>query len=122
MQLRLFIEDSRFLVANERIVLPAIPQLLDNIDEFIGPLIALFIAQMFIAAKIPRLLLGPGRNNVPSGPAATDMVEGRIFSGNMKRLVIRSRSSRHQSDIRGVSADGREQCERFELRVLRIAG
>ena len=60
------------LVGDDRAVLPAIPQPLDDVDELLGALIAQFVVELVVEAVILVRLQVRGGDHVPGGAAAAD--------------------------------------------------
>ena len=62
-------EAPRRLVAQQRIILEAVPQPLHHLDEFGGALVALRVAVVLVEAEVVRLVLGGRGDDVPAGAA-----------------------------------------------------
>gem|GEM_PF-5427561 len=120
MQFGFVIENARCLIPDKGVLFPAIPQFFYNVDELIRSLVALVIAQMFVFAEVPGLLLRPGGNHVPSCAPAADMVDRRIFTSNVKWFVIGGRRRCNQTNLRSACTNSREQGQGFKFGVLRI--
>src|SRR5216684_2096955 len=76
------------LVAEERIVLPTVPEPNDDIMEFSSALIAQRVVQMRIETVVHRLVLGLRGDEVPTGPAAADVVDGQEAASKVVGLIV----------------------------------
>src|SRR6185295_4905189 len=65
-------KDAGFLVADESILVPGIPQRAHHLNELAAALIALRLGQMRLLAEVLRLGFVAGRDHIPAGAAATD--------------------------------------------------
>src|SRR3546814_1549626 len=103
MNLRRIDYDAGFLVADEGVVLVAVPQLLHQIDEFACALIAGRVFGMGGEAEIGRCVAAGG-DDVPARPAAGQPVEGCKFSRQQIRIFIRGggRSEEHTSELQSL--------------------
>jgi hypothetical protein len=84
-------EQPLFLVHDERIFAPAIPQRAARFDHFVGAVVAQLFRWQMPNAKIARLEIGRRRHDVPAGAAMRDMVERGQNPGQMIRMVKRRR-------------------------------
>src|SRR5688572_14684211 len=87
-QLRWVVVDPGNLVANEGIVLPAVPESANHSDEFGGAVVAHVVAWCGIAVEIPRFHVGDGRHDVPARASAADVIERGEFPGDVIGLVV----------------------------------
>src|SRR5215831_16380979 len=109
-------------VADECVVLPAVPQSLDDLDEFVGAVVALVMRVMRVAAEIPGFVDRRRGHHVPPGAAVADMIEGGEFAGDVVGLVVARRRRRNDPDILGDRGQRGQQGQRIEIgHVLRPA-
>nr|GEU28526.1 hypothetical protein [Tanacetum cinerariifolium] len=104
------------LVVHQRPILPTIPQSCDNLMKFTGPLIALGMAHVLVAAKVGRFGRVVGRDQVPSRPALGDLVERRELARHRVRLVVRGGGGADQADPLGRCGQRGQQRQGFERR------
>jgi len=88
-------------IADEGVVGPTVPETGDDIVEFARPAIALIMLHLLVDSEIEGRIRIRCRDHVPSGAAATDVIEGRETAGDMKRLFIGSRARRDQAQAFG---------------------
>ncbi|GAA0544539.1 hypothetical protein GCM10010390_53340 [Streptomyces mordarskii] len=102
-------------VRDDSLGLPAVPQGLGDLQELVGAGVALGVAGAVVEAEVGGLD-GPGRgDDVPAGPAAADVVDGREPAGEVVRLVVRRRHGRDEADPAGRLGQRGEQRQRLEL-------
>ena len=80
--------DAFLLVAEDRAVLPGIPQAGHDIDEFGGPLIARVVLDMRLEAEILRLVLIERGHEIPAGAAVADEVDRGEPARDIIGLVV----------------------------------
>ena len=114
MLLGLVQEDARRLVAREGVVLIAVPQALDDVDELAGPLVALAVLEVLVATIVPGGALQAGGHYVPSRAALADMVQRAELPGDVVGLPIRSGQGADETDLRGRDRQGRQQGQRLQ--------
>ncbi len=102
------------LVGDDRVVVPAIPQPLDDIDEFVGPLVAQLVLHVRVAAEVERRLRLRTGDHVPGGAAAADMVDRGEDAGDVVGLAEAGRDRRAEADLCRRSAQHRDQRGRLE--------
>jgi hypothetical protein len=105
--------DPARAVAGHRVVLPAVPELGDDIDELVRPVVATAVGGPF-GAEVADFRLARGGHDVPSRPAAADVVQRGELPGDVKRLVVRRRDRRDEPDVLGDGGEGRQEGQRFE--------
>ena len=114
---------ARHPVADKGVVVPAVPQPFDDLDEFDGAVVALAVLVMLLAAEIVGFVDGRRRHDVPAGAAAADMVERGEFAGDVIGLVVARRRGGAEADMLGDDGERRQQGQRIEIgHVLRPAG
>ena len=127
MHLRVVEPDAACLVAEERIVLPTIPQCCHDIMELRRAFIAQRMVHMRIEAEVHRLVLGLRRHQVPADPAAADMVDGQEPPRDIVWFVVAGRACRDQPEMRrdrrepGDRADRLDMCLAPAARIERLA-
>ncbi|MGF6441233.1 hypothetical protein QF002_002042 [Paraburkholderia youngii] len=101
-------EAATGLVADERVVFPAIPQRLHHFGEFGGPLVTLGMVRSRVAAEVARRRQIGGGHDVPAGPAVADVIERRTAPGNVVRLVVAGRGGADHADVSRRRGDAGE--------------
>src|SRR5438105_2412028 len=94
---------------------PAVPQLRDHLDEFVGAIVALIDAGLPLLSEIPGRCRCPRGYDVPADAAATEMVERSKLPREIVGFAVRRRGGRDQSDPFGQSGERAEQRQRFEF-------
>ena len=95
-------EPATFDIADESILLPAVPQGLDDRCKFLRALIAALMRDRLFKAEIPALReIGAG-DDVPADATAARMVERREATGDIIGLVIGGGGCRDQADMLGM--------------------
>ena len=110
-------EIARLLVYEERLVFPAVPQRLDDIEEFAGPLIAEGVFDIAVSPEIARLLVHRRGDDVPRRPALADMVERGEQPRNIVGLAVGARRRGDQADMFGHAGQRRQKRQRFEAGI-----
>src|SRR6185437_16278782 len=77
-----------FLVPNEGVVVPAVPQAEHNPGKLARAFVALAVLVVLFAIEIARLVLLTGRHEVPAGAAAAQVIERRELPRHVERLVV----------------------------------
>ncbi len=103
------------LVADEGIVLPTVPQSGNDAGKLRGALVTCFVVQVRFAVEVACLLVRPGGDDVPRGAPAADVIQGRVFSRNVERLVVAGRRGGNEADMTGVRRQRGHQGQRLEL-------
>ena len=109
------------LVADECVVLPAIPKAEHDIHELFSPAVAAPVLHMRVQAEIERLLLAPGRHHVPGHPALRHVVQRGELAGHVVRLVVgggRAGDEAEPFGDRGQRPDDRQRLEHVDPRVV----
>ena len=109
MQLRRIEIAAGGAVADERIILPAVPQPAHDFGELDDPVVALVMLEMRIAAEILGFRQVRRGDDVPAGAAAADMIERGEFAGDVVGLVVARRRRRHEADMLGHRVDRGQQ-------------
>src|SRR5262249_9624882 len=102
-------------IHDEGVVVPAIPKPADDLDEFIGALVALIMFEMLIAAEVSTRCRVSGRYDVPSCAAATQMIQGCELSRKVERLGVACRGRCNQSHSACYGRHRGEQGQRLEI-------
>ena len=120
------------LVDLDRVGLPAaLPELVDDLHEVVGHVVALVVRNHRPAERRRRRLRGAGRHDVPAHPAVGDLVDGREPARERVRLLDERGRSDHEADVlrlryerrgddRGVKARKLETLDRADLRPLAV--
>src|SRR5262249_44616528 len=77
-------EQAGRFIDNERIVVPAVPEALHDINELLGPIVTQLMTQMMFFAEIVRLGLAARSNDIPAGAPTAKMIKGSKFAGDME--------------------------------------
>src|SRR6185503_12572428 len=112
--LRRIDEDARRLVGDDRPVLPAVPEALDDVDELLSDLVAQVVLHVGFAAEVERGLAGRARHDVPGGPAPGDVIERAEGPGDMIGLAEAGRDGGAETDVPRRRAQDRDERGRFE--------
>src|SRR5579864_4104414 len=84
------------LVANERIVVPSVPQADDDAGEFTRPVVALAMLVVRFAIEIARLVFLARGDEIPPRPAAGEPIERGELACDVERLVVAGRGGGHE--------------------------
>lgn len=101
-------------VVDDGVILPAVPQLLHNVDEFVRFLVSQLMLGMRRHAEVVRRRARPG-DNIPAGPAFADMIQRGEFAGDVERLVVGRAYRRDQADMLRPAGQRRQLRERLQL-------
>lgn len=82
--------DSRRLVADLRVVLPAVPQPDGDVHELGRPPVALAVRRPVVEAEVERGAAFGGGDDVPARPAAADVVQRREPAGPDPAFLMRT--------------------------------
>ena len=107
--LRAVDEDAGLLVADERVLVPRIPQAAHHLDELAPALVALGLRQVRLLAEVLRLGFVAGCHHVPAGAAAADEIERRELAGDGIGLLEARAGGADEADVLGVAGQRREQ-------------
>ncbi|ESX88701.1 hypothetical protein X756_10660 [Mesorhizobium sp. LSHC412B00] len=110
-------EIARCLVDKQGFVFPAVPQCLDDIEEFGGALIAKGVLDIAVAAEIAGLLVHGRRHHIPRRPALADMVERGKHAGDIVGLAVGARGGGDEADMPGHAGKRRQQRQRFQAGI-----
>jgi hypothetical protein len=103
-----------FLVAQESVVLPAVPQPGHHVAEFDGALVARGVIDVAVEAEIRGLVLRLRGHEVPAGAAAADMVDRQKLARDVIRVVVRRGAGRDEAEMRRLHRQRRQHAHRFE--------
>ena len=101
-------------IARKGVVGEGIPQARDHVEELARPLVALGMIHVIVEAEIQRGIGVRGGDDVPSRPAAGDVVERGKAAGDVIGRVEGGRARRDQADALGRARQRRQQRERLE--------
>ena len=110
-------EDAAHLVDHQRVVFIGVPQIEHQIDELLGPFIAVGVRRMTGDREILRNV-GRRRNDVPSGSALADVIERGELPRQQIRVLVGGRGRRHEPDPLGHLRQCRPQRHRLEMRRM----
>src|ERR1700761_8828053 len=88
-------------VTDDRAVLPAVPRALDDVDELVGPRVPVGMIGMEGLTEVRRSQRRDGGDDVPPGPAGTEMVQRREPAGQLPRLAVGGRPGPDQPNMAG---------------------
>jgi hypothetical protein len=91
MNLRWVRINASFRVRYDGVVLPAIPESITNLDEFVGALVPFFVRDHFFEAHGLEFILTVGGNNVPPEPPFGEVIESRETAHHAVRRIKRGR-------------------------------
>src|SRR6185437_13538128 len=109
-------------VADNRVVLPAVPRAQDDLDELVRARVTVGMVRMGGLAEVRRGQRRDGCDDVPSGAAAAEMIQRREPAGELPGLAVGRRASPDQPDVTGDGGQGREHRDRVELRLREVRG
>src|SRR4029450_11903710 len=105
--LRRIDEDAGRLVRDDRAVLPAVPEALDDVDELLSDLVTQVVLHVGFAAEVERGLARRARHHVPGRPAPGDVVDRAEGSGDVVRLAEAGRHGGAGAGVPGRGGAGR---------------
>ena len=108
-------------VAREGVVVKAVPQALDHIDEFMRFFIAGGGVGVGLVAKIAIDIFGAGGDHVPGGTALADVVERGEFARQQKRVFVGGGGGGDKADVLGDGGQRRPQRHGLEVRDAALA-
>lgn len=118
-------ELAGLLVADERVVVPAVPQQAARFDELLGHRVALGMGRMLASEDGTRLCIGCG-HDIPACPPAGDMVERGETARHMVGLGIGGRRGGGEAELLRPHGKRCQQGQRLELAdgrgMLAVAG
>src|SRR5471032_3016706 len=112
--------DAAFLILQEGVVLPAVPQARHHVMKLRGAVVADTVLEMLVAAEVHGLVLGLRGDEIPAGAAAADVIDGEEAAGDVVRLVVGSRAGRDETDAAGDGAQSRVRADRFDVRLAAV--
>ena len=89
------------LVADRRVVLPAVPELLGDLDELLGALVAVGMQCAVVEAEVERGVAAGGGDDVPADAAAADVIDRGEPPREVVGLAVAGRRRRDQADALG---------------------
>jgi hypothetical protein len=100
-------EDAALLVAQEGVVVEAVPELLDDLDVLAGAGVAEGMRVLLIEVEVVRRGLGRRRHHVPAGPPARDQVERGEPARGRIRLFVGARGGGDEAEMLGQRRERR---------------
>src|ERR1700712_3571653 len=79
-------EDLALLVDDHCVGVPGIPQLLHDVDKFVGHVVALVVRELPFVTEILSTTVIAAGDQVPAGAAFTHMVQGVGQAGEQERI------------------------------------
>src|SRR5690606_12122056 len=92
-------EAARFLVADEGVVLPAVPEGLHHLHMLAGALIALGMGQLLVEVEVAGRVVTGGGHHVPAGASVGNVIERGELAGQVERLFIGRRGRGDEADM-----------------------
>lgn len=114
MDLRVVAPDTGRLVADDRVVLPAVPELDGDIQELRGPCVPFGVRGLVLQTEVARRLGTGGGDDVPARPAAADDVQRGELTGQVVGRVVGGGGGGDQPDVLGGSRQRGQQGERLQ--------
>jgi hypothetical protein len=106
---------ARFAVNDDGIVIPAVPQPKDDIDELLRPLVTIGVERNRIVAEIRSLQVSRGGHKIPPSTSPAEVIERREPACHIVGLVKAGRCRRHEPDPARNGGKRREECDRLEM-------
>jgi hypothetical protein len=104
MQLVAIQKHAFVLVQQQRVVLPAVPQLVDHLMKLARPAVAVGMGGLLPwagAAEVLRRVRIAAGDQVPADPAATDLIQRGELTRQIEGLAVAGAGGRHQTDSGG---------------------
>jgi hypothetical protein len=108
-------EQSRLLVDDQCVVLPAIPAAEYDLHEFVGAVVARVVSEMHLAAHVLRFTVVDRRHNVPCRTAAQHVVNGLESARHVEWFVVGGGSRR--TDAQPTRAETHRQQRRHRIHL-----
>ena len=108
-------EVAGLTVEHEGVVVPRVPQAARRLEELVGPVVALVVAQVGLHAVVLRLAVVHRGDDVPGGAATGEVVERGEGPGDVERRVVRRRVRGAETDRAGGAGDQAEHDAQVEL-------
>ena len=110
--------DAGFAVHHDRVALPTVPQLVDDLHELIGPLVPLIVARYRVEPHRGRFLRVRTRHHVPAGAALGEMRQREERSRRDIRVCVGGGERRGHPDLLGCRGDHGHERDRVVYREL----
>ena len=111
---------ARALVADDRVVLPRVPQGGDHVEELVGPFVPVGVRRVLVETEVLRRAGRARRDDVPARSSAADVVEAGELAGQVVRLGVRGGRRADQAQVGGRRGQGGQQRERLEPEPRRV--
>ena len=105
---------AAFLVANERIVIPRVPQTGDDVEKFLGTAIARLVIDELVTAEIFRFEIALRRNDIPAHSPLGDVIERGESTRQIVGFVIAGGGRRDETQTPGPLRDRRDLDQRLQ--------
>lgn len=122
MQLRLICPLAGFDRCNDRIVLPAVPDLQHHLDELGRALVTVAMFRVSAVGEVGRGGRAASGDDVPTGATATEMIERCEASSEIPRRAVRGRRCRKQSNVLRHWNESSEQIDRVVAGLSHVPG
>ena len=106
-------------VEDEGVVLPGVPQPGGGLEELVGPVVALVVAEVLGEPEVLGLAVVDRGDHVPGGPAPGQVVEGGEGAGHVERRVVGGGVGGAQADRVGGPGQHAEHDAQVELHRAR---
>ena len=103
------------LVEHDGVRLPRLPVREHDLDEFVGAVVARIVRGDSVSAEVRGLGVVERGHDVPAGPAAGHVVEGREQPCDVERLVVRRRAGRAEPEPPRLRPHHRQHGHRVHL-------
>ena len=101
-------------VEGEGVVVPAVPELADDVDELAGAAVAVGVGGELGVAEVAGGVVVGGGDDVPGGAAAADVVERGELAGDVVGLGEAGGDGAAEADARGGAGEGGEEGDGLE--------
>jgi hypothetical protein len=105
-------------VANERVLVPAVPQAAHDLGKFGRAVIAVVMREVRLLAEIERFLGIGGGDEIPARASAADVIERGELARDVQGLVIGRGRGGDEADVLCHGGKRREQRDRLEARDI----
>ena len=112
-------EGAAGLVPQDGAVLPVLPQTSHHLQELIGLVVTLVVAEMALETEVLGLGVVDRGDNVPSGPPRRQMIQGSEQAGHMVGGVVGGGVGGAEPDVLGGGRDHGQGEADVELHATR---
>ena len=115
MQLVGIVINTAFLVVEERVFLPTVPQPGDDVVELDRALVTQRMVDVIIETKVAAFIFDLRGDQIPADASVADVIHGQEAARDIIRFVERRGGGRHQTDMRGDRRKRGDQRGGFQL-------